>query len=100
MDTIEPQQSGPAGPNTETIEVMVIEIVELEEHAKHHGTHAPHARHYAFRVDKQRIVVDVPKIDGEQILAKVGKTPEKTAQPYTAGFGRANRHSCCSVAAL
>ncbi len=77
MDTIEPQQTAPSGANTETIEVIVIEIVELEEHSKRHGTHAPHARHYAFRVDKERIVVDVPEIDGEQILAKVGKTPEK-----------------------
>lgn len=77
MEDIEPQYSGHSGAHPENIEVIVIEIVELEEHAKHHGTHAPHARHYAFRVDKERVVVDVPKIDGQQILAKVGKTPEK-----------------------
>jgi hypothetical protein len=61
----------------EQIEVIVIEIVELEEHAKHHHDKpAPHARHYAFRVDKERIVVDTPTISGKHILAKVGKTPE------------------------
>ena len=60
---------------TEVIEIVFIEIVELEEHAKHHGTEPPHARHYAFRVDKTRIVVDTPTISGTEILAKVGKTP-------------------------
>jgi hypothetical protein len=58
----------------EVAEVVIIEIVELEEHARHHGTHAPHAKHYAFRVDKDRIVVDTPTITGAEILAKVGKT--------------------------
>ena len=58
----------------EVTEVVIIEIVELEEHAKHHGTHAPHAKHYAFRVDKDRIVVDTPTITGAEILAKAGKT--------------------------
>jgi hypothetical protein len=60
---------------TENIEVIVIEIIELEEHAKKHGTEPPHAKHYAFRVDKQRVVVSTPKITGTQILAEVGKTP-------------------------
>lgn len=31
---------------------------------------------FAFRVDKERIVVDAPTITGREILAKVGKTPE------------------------
>jgi hypothetical protein len=62
----------------DTIEEVIIELVELEEHAKHHhGEPAPSARHYAFRVDKQRVVVDKPLIDGKQILAEVGKTPDK-----------------------
>lgn len=61
----------------EQIEVIIIEIVELEEHAKHHHDKpAPHAKHYAFRVDKERIVVDTPTISGKDILAKVGKKPE------------------------
>ena len=59
-------------------EVVIVELVEREEHVKHHHDKpAPHAKHYAFRVDKTRVVVDKPLIDGEQILAKVGKTPEK-----------------------
>jgi hypothetical protein len=59
-------------------EIIIIEIVEIEEHAKHHHDKpTPHAKHYAFRVDKTRVVVDTPHIDGEQILAKVGMTPEK-----------------------
>src|SRR6202045_3224725 len=60
----------------EAVEVVVIEIVELEDHARHHHDKpAPHAKHYAFRVDKDRIVVDTPTITGAEILAKVGKTP-------------------------
>ncbi len=64
-------------PGLEITEVLLIEIVELEEHAKHHGTEAPHAKHYAFRVDKERIVVTTPTITGREILAKVDKTSEK-----------------------
>jgi hypothetical protein len=72
-----PDQSGSA-PNGGVVEVVeIIEIVELEEHAKRHGTHAPHAKHYAFRVDKTRVVVETPTITGSEILAKVGKTPDK-----------------------
>lgn len=53
-----------------------VEIVELEEHAKqHHDKPAPHAKHYAFRVDKERVVVDTPTITGAAILAAVHKTP-------------------------
>lgn len=77
MEQLEPKKDGPSGAPPEIIEVVLVEIVELEEHAKHHGTHAPHARHYAFRVDKERIVVDTPQITGAEILTKVGKTPEK-----------------------
>src|SRR5229473_3789950 len=58
-------------------EIVVIELIELEDYSKkHHGEHAPHARHYAFRVDKTRIVVEKPEITGKKILAEVGKTPE------------------------
>jgi hypothetical protein len=53
-----------------------IEIVELEEYARDHGTEAPKAKRYAFRVDKQLIVVSTPTLTGAQILAEVGKTPE------------------------
>jgi hypothetical protein len=65
-------------PEGEASPEVFLEIVELEEHAKHHhDKHAPHAKHYAFRVDKQRVVVDTPSITGREILAKVGKTPDK-----------------------
>ncbi len=54
----------------------VIDILDLENHAKTKGTAAPPAKQYAFRVDKDRVVVDEPLIKGREILAKVGKTPE------------------------
>src|SRR5271154_5310478 len=67
---MEPQQK------PEIVEVIeIIEIVEIEEFAKR-GEHVPHAKHYAFRVDKERVVVTTPTITGTEILAKVGKTPE------------------------
>jgi E2/UBC family protein E/multiubiquitin len=62
--------------HTDNIEVIIVEMVELEEHARKHGCEAPHAKHYAFRVDKQRVVVSTPTITGIQILAEVGKAPE------------------------
>jgi hypothetical protein len=71
-EAIPPERAEP-----ETVEV-IFEIIELEDHAKHHHHKpAPHAKHYAFRVDKTRVVVDMPTITGREILAKVGKTPEK-----------------------
>jgi hypothetical protein len=63
-------------PKLEIVEVIeIIEIVEIEEFAKR-GEHVPHAKHYAFRVDKERVVVTTPTITGTEILAKVRKTPE------------------------
>ncbi len=60
----------------EVVEVIeIIEIVEIGEFAKR-GEHVPHAKYYAFRVDKERVVVNTPTITGTEILAKVGKTPE------------------------
>ncbi len=53
-----------------------VDIVDLEEHARTHGTEAPRAKKYAFRVDKDRVVVDTPIITGREILSEVGKTPE------------------------
>jgi hypothetical protein len=61
--------------DTENIEIVIVEIVEIEEHARTYGGEAPHAKHYAFRVDKQRVVVTTPRITGAQILGDVGKTP-------------------------
>lgn len=70
-------QHHPERVEPEVVEIIIIEIVELEEHAKQHGTEAPHAKHYAFRVDKERIVVTTPTITGTELLAKVGKAPDK-----------------------
>jgi hypothetical protein len=74
---MEHEQHHPERVEPGIVEIVIIEIVELEEHAKHHGGEAPHAKHYAFRVDKDRIVVTTPTITGREILAKVDKTPEK-----------------------
>jgi hypothetical protein len=73
---MEQGQHQPERVEPEVVEVIIIEIVELEEHAKQHGNEAPHAKQYAFRVDKERVVVHAPTITGTEILAKVGKTPE------------------------
>jgi hypothetical protein len=69
-------QGREGGKNNAPGVVEMVELVELEEHAKQHGTEAPPAKHYAFRVDKTRVVVDTPTITGAEILAKVGKTPQ------------------------
>jgi hypothetical protein len=59
------------------LEAVTVDIVDLEEHAKQHPDKpAPPAKQYAFRVDKERVVVDTPTITGREILAKVKKTPE------------------------
>lgn len=59
------------------LDEIEVEMVDLEEHANKHGTAAPRAKQYAFRVDRERVVVTTPKITGKEILAKVGKTPDK-----------------------
>lgn len=55
----------------------ITELVDLERHAKEQGTVAPEARQYAFRVDRDRVIVKKAKITGTEILAEVNKTPEK-----------------------
>lgn len=72
------QQPGPGTANATIVDEVVIEIVELEEHVKQHpDKEPPRAKHYAFRVDKTRVVVDTPHITGAEILAKVSKSPEQ-----------------------
>lgn len=71
-------QTSSAQEQLNSAETQLIEIVELDEHVRQNPDKlAPHAKQYAFRVDKQRVVVDKPLVDGEEILAKVGKTPDK-----------------------
>lgn len=56
--------------------VEILEEVEIEEFAKK-GKPVPPAKRYIIRIDKERKVVETPTITGRQILALVGKTPEK-----------------------
>lgn len=54
-----------------------LELIDLEKHAKDHGDGAPAAKKYQFRVDRDKVVVDVAKLNGRQILGEVNKTPEE-----------------------
>jgi len=59
----------------EEIEILE-EIIDLEEWAK--ANKKPRrAKHYRIRIDKEYKVVDVHSMTGRQILALVGKTPER-----------------------
>ncbi len=51
-------------------EVDVEEFVRLKKPI-------PHAKRYVIRIDKERRVVHTPVLTGRQILALVGKTPDK-----------------------
>lgn len=55
---------------------VVLEEVDIEEYARHDRP-VPHAKRYVIRIDKERRVVETPVLTGEQILALVGKTPDK-----------------------
>jgi len=59
----------------EEVEVLE-ELIDLEEWAKA-GKVPRKAKHYRIRIDKERYVVDVHSMRGREILALVGKTPEK-----------------------
>ncbi|HEY1544964.1 MAG TPA: multiubiquitin domain-containing protein [Xanthobacteraceae bacterium] len=57
-------------------EVEILEeIIDLEEWAKA-DKKLKKAKHYRIRIDKEYRVVDVHEMNGRQILALVGKTPE------------------------
>jgi hypothetical protein len=51
------------------------ELIDLEEWAKA-GKKPKPAKVYRIRIDKEKKDVTVPSMDGRQILALVGKTPE------------------------
>ncbi len=57
------------------MEEPVVDEVDVEAFAKE-GKPIPHARRYRIRIDRERYVVDVPKLTGREILALAGKTPE------------------------
>jgi hypothetical protein len=62
----------------ELVEEIVIleELIDLEEWAKA-GKKPKHAKRYRIRIDKEYKVVGVHSMTGREILALVGKTPEK-----------------------
>lgn len=56
--------------------VILEELIDLEQWAKE-GKKPQHAKRYRIRIDKEYKVVEVHSMTGRQILALVGKTPEK-----------------------
>lgn len=52
------------------------EVIDVEEFARA-GKPVPKSKHYRIRVDKDVFVVDTATITGREILALVGKTPDK-----------------------
>jgi hypothetical protein len=55
--------------------VVVEEIIDIEEYAQK-GKKPPHAKGYRIRIDKEYKEVQVPQMNGREILALVNKTPE------------------------
>lgn len=55
---------------------VVMEEVDIEEYARSNRP-IPHAKRYVIRIDKERRVVNTPVLTGKEILALVGKTPDK-----------------------
>ncbi len=62
----------------ELVEEIIIleELIDLEEWAKA-GKKPKHAKSYRIRIDKEYKVVTVQSMTGREILALVGKTPDK-----------------------
>ena len=58
-------------------EILILEeLIDLEQWAKV-GRKPQRAKRYRIRIDKEYKVVDVHSMTGREILALVGKTPEK-----------------------
>ena len=64
-------------PIAPTVGDFEIEILDLEEFANTNGGKPPKAHYYKIRIDRDKFKVDVPQMNGTQILALVNKTPEK-----------------------
>ena len=62
----------PSNGRTET----VVEEIDIEDYVRANKP-IPQAKRYVIRIDKQKIVVNSPVLTGRQILALVGKTPDK-----------------------
>jgi hypothetical protein len=56
--------------------VILEELIDLEQWAKA-GRKPQRAKRYRIRIDKEYKVVEVHSMTGREILALVGKTPEK-----------------------
>ena len=76
--TEENQPDHPGTPQAVEVveEVIIIEFIDLEEWAKA-GKKPQRARKYRIRIDKEYKDVTVHEMTGREILALVGKTPEK-----------------------
>jgi hypothetical protein len=69
--------SEPHGQGLEVV-LEILEIIDLEEHCKTHGGKKPPKAHrYKIRVNREKFTVEVPGMEGRDILALVGKTPDK-----------------------
>ena len=55
---------------------ITVEEVDVEEYVRSKRP-IPHANRYVIRIDKEKRVVHTPILTGRQILALVGKTPDK-----------------------
>ena len=55
---------------------IIVEEVDIEEYVRSKRP-IPHANRYVIRIDKEKRVVHTPVLTGRQILALVGKTPDK-----------------------
>ena len=74
----EHKQQGEEAKVIELAEEIVIleELIDLEQWAKA-GRKPQRAKRYRIRIDKEYKVVEVDSMTGREILALVGKTPEK-----------------------
>jgi len=52
-----------------------VDIIDVEEFSLSSESKKPKAKKYRIRVDKEKFVVDVPKMTGRQILELAGKKP-------------------------
>jgi hypothetical protein len=55
---------------------ITVEEIDIEEYVRSRRP-IPHANRYVIRIDKEKRVVHTPILTGRQILALVGKTPDK-----------------------
>lgn len=59
-----------------TLNPAELEIIDVEEFTKS-GRPVPPGRRYRIRIDRERFVVEQPRMTGREILGLVNKTPEE-----------------------